>query len=299
MEFKPMLLSNDDYELSALDYAKMFGSKKRDGVRSEISNKGILNRSLKILRNSEVQKYFEEVYANLPDSIILEAEVHSDTLPCRDIAGICNSLNHNVPDDLKLYIFGIFDTEKTFEERIQLLKEVEQKYLKGTRYKIIPQTLLKSEEEAIKFYEDSLDEGCEGIVLMDGRKKYKQGRVTINQHIGFKKKPHNELDLPILGVTERFLNLNESETNELGRSFKRNTVDAKEGTGIAATFICKLPNGETTKVSLTGDEAFRREIWENKESYIGRYAVVKSMAYGVKDKLRHARLLKIKEKVEK
>jgi len=85
----------------------------------------------------------------------------------------------------------------------------------------------------------------------------------------------------------------------LGRSFKRNTVDAKEGTGIAATFICKLPNGETTKVSLTGDEAFRREIWQNKESYIGKYAVVKSMAYGTKDKLRHARLLKIKEKVEK
>ena len=102
-------------------------------------------------------------------------------------------------------------------------------------------------------------------MLMDGRKKYKQGRVTINQHIGFKMKPHNELDLPILGVTERFLNLNESETNELGQSFKRNTVDAKEGTGIAATFICQLPNGETTKVTITGIESARREIWQNQE----------------------------------
>jgi len=296
---KPMLLSNEDYDLNTLDYTKMFGSKKRDGVRSEISNQGLLNRSLKILRNTEVQKYFEDVYKNLPDGIVLEAEVHSNTMPCREIAGICNSLDHDVPKDLKLYIFGIFDIEKTFEERIQLLKEVEKKYLKGDRYEIVPQILIVSSEDATNFYKETLEEGFEGIVLMDGRKIYKQGRVTINQHIGFKKKPHSELDLPILGTTERFLNLNESEKNELGRSFKRNTVDAKEGTGIAATFICQLPNGETTKVSLTGDEAFRREIWKNRDSYIGKYAVVKSMAYGVKDKLRHARLIKIKEKIEK
>ena len=294
-----MLLSNDEYDLDTLDYTRMFGSGKRDGVRSEISNKGIQNRSLKILRNSKVQNIFKEVYENLPDDVLIEAEIHSDTMPCREIAGICNSLDHDVPSDLKLYIFGIFDTEKTFEERIQLLKEVEKKYMKGNRYEIIPQTLIISSKHASTFNQEMLNKGFEGIVLMDGRKLYKQGRVTINQHIGFKLKPHNELDLPILGVTERFLNLNESETNELGRSFKRNTVDAKEGTGIAATFICQLPNGETTKVSLTGDEEFRREIWTNQKSYIGKYAVVKSMAYGVKDKLRHARLISIKEKIEK
>ena len=107
------------------------------------------------------------------------------------------------------------------------------------------------------------------------------------------------MDLPILDVTERFLNTNESKKNELGQSFKRNTVDAKQGTGIAATFVCKLPNGETTKVTITGNEAYRRDIWDNKDEYVGQYAVVKSMDYGTKDKLRHARLLDIKTKIEK
>jgi len=296
---KPMLLSNDEYDLNDLDYIEMFGSKKRDGVRSETSNKGILNRSLKVLRNAKMQKYFEEVYINLPDGIILEAEIHSNTLPCREIAGLCNSLDYDVPNDLKLYIFGIYDIEKTFKERIQLLKEIENKYLKGDRYEVVPQILVTSAEDAEKFYQEALKEGYEGTVLMDGRKKYKQGRVTINQHIGFKLKPHKEMDLLITGVTERMENLNKSKTNELGQSYKSNNVDMKKSTGVAATFICKLPNGETTKVPLTGDEAFRREIWENQKSYIGKYAVVKSMAYGTKDKLRHARLLDIKEKVEK
>ncbi len=296
---KPMLLSNDEFDLNILEFINMFQSKKRDGVRAEITNQGIKNRSFKILRNPKVQNYFKEVYEDLPDDIILEAEVYSPTNPCRVIAGICNSDDRDIPKDLKLYIFGIFDDIATFEERIPMIHKVEDNYLKGNRYKIVEQIQVHSSTEAQEFYDKAIKDGYEGAVLMDGRKKYKQGRVTINQHIGFKMKPHKELDLPILGVTERFLNLNESKTNELGHSFKRNTVDAKEGTGIAATFICQLENGETTKVTITGDEQSRKEIWKNQNKYIGKFAVVKSMDYGVKDKLRHARLLKIKDAIEK
>jgi len=296
---KPMLLNNDDFDIENLDYVEMFQSKKRDGVRGEVSNKGILNRSLKVLRNKLVQEWFKEVYEDLPDDIILDAEVYADGLPCREIAGICNSDANDVPENLKLYIFGLFDEVMPFRDRINKLRDINTKYLKGDRYEIVEQVRVKSAKEATDNYNKYLKEGYEGAVLMDGRRQYKQGRVTINQHIGFKMKPHKEMDLPILDVTERFLNLNESQTNELGHSFKRNTVDAKEGTGIAATFVCQLPNGETTKVTITGDEAFRREIWENKESYTGRYAVVKSMAYGEMKKLRHARLLSIKDEVEK
>lgn len=297
---KPMLLSNDEFDLDSLDYTNMFQSIKRDGVRAEITNQGIKNRSLKILRNINIQLWFKEVYENLPDGIVLEAEIYADGIPCRETAGICNSDNKQVPSNMKLYIFGMYDKDANFEERIFMLIEIDEKYLKGDRYEIVDQIPIKSATEAQQNYKAYLEEGYEGAVLMDGNKRYKEGRVTINQHIGFKLKPHKEMDLPIIGITERFLNTNESETNELGHSFKRNTVDAKEETGIAATFICNLPNGETTKVTITGEESFRREIWENQSKYIGKkYAVVKSMDYGAKDKLRHSRLIGIKDEVEK
>ncbi|KKM74279.1 hypothetical protein LCGC14_1401940, partial [marine sediment metagenome] len=111
---KPMLLSNDEFDLESLDFTEMYISEKRDGVRAEVSNKGILGRSLKVLPNVNVQEWFKEVYQNLPNGIIIEAEIHSDSLPCRTIAGICNSKDKEVPEDLKLYVFGIFDTEMTF-----------------------------------------------------------------------------------------------------------------------------------------------------------------------------------------
>ena len=105
--FKPMLLSNDEFELNSLDFTLMYASPKRDGVRAEVTRDGIKNRSLKILRNKKIQEYFKSVYENLPEGVILEAEIHSNTIPCREIAGLCNSLDHDVPNDLKLYIFGV------------------------------------------------------------------------------------------------------------------------------------------------------------------------------------------------
>lgn len=297
--FKPMLLSNDEFNPDDLDYSMMYGSFKRDGVRAEVSNEGILGRSLKRMRNPKLQEWFKEIVDSLPAQMILEAEIHSDTLPCRTIAGICNSKDKDIPADLKLYIFGVYDSTMTFHERLNYLFTQIYDRLPGDRFELVEQQRIRSGVEADLFFEKAIKEGFEGCVLMDGRKKYKTGRVTIKEHIGFKMKPHKEEDLEIIGVTERMENLNESQTNELGQSFKRNTVDAKKGTGIAATFICKLPNGEECGVTITGSEAERKDIWEERELYVGKYAVVKSMDYGAKDKLRHPRMVGIKEQCEK
>ena len=313
IKFKPMLLSNDEFNLEDLDYTNMYISIKRDGVRAEVTNEGIKNRSLKILRNTKVQAFFKEVCDKLPSNIILDAEIYADGIPCREMAGICNSSDKDVPENTMLYIFGIYDSEATFEERNNMLLRMEG-YLPTNKNQIVDQVRIYSSKDAKNLYDIYIKHGFEGAVLMDGNGLYKCGRVTINQHIGFKIKPFKETDLEILGTTERLLNTNESQTNELGRSFKRNTVADKKETGIAACFICKLREIKdddilsefdkkygviTTKVTIIGDEYYRMKIWREKESYIGAYAVVKSMAYGEKSKLRHPRLISIKESVEK
>ena len=270
-----MLLSNDEFDPKELDYTNMYISIKRDGVRAEITNEGIKNRSLKILRNPKVQDRFRHFFESFGPHCILEGEIYSDSLPCREIAGICNSKDRDVPDDLKLCLFGMYDTMLNFVERNHILGAL-YRTLKNDDVELVIQHRVHNYQEAIDFYDEALNNGFEGAVLMDGSKKYKEGRVTIKQHIGYKLKPSKEEDLEIIGVTERMENLNESLKNELGQSYKRNTVDAKRGTGIAACFVCKY-NGLETNVTITGDEESRREIWANKENYTGAYAVVKSM----------------------
>jgi len=260
---KPQLLSNDEYDLSTLDYDKddWYISIKRDGVRAEITNEGIKNRSLKILRNTKMQDYFKSVYENLPEGIVLEAEIYADGVPCREMAGICNSIDKEVPEGTKLYIFGLYNKYLNFEHRLGTLYTIdEQLLIDSKRYEIVSQIKVSSYEEVMTYYESFLQKGFEGAVLMNGSSKYKEGRLTVKSQAGYKIKPSREDDLEIIGVTERMLNTNESMTNELGHSYKRNTVDAKEGTGIAACFICKFGDGETN-VTITGTEESRREIW--------------------------------------
>lgn len=298
IEILPMLLSNKEYDLNKVNFDNKRISDKRDGVRGETDNTGILGRSLKKPRNLKIQEYFREVYENLPDGVLLEGEIYCDGIPCEEMSGICNSLDKDIPLGTKIYLFGMYDSNLTFDDRYVMLDNMTEMYCKGDRWEVVDQYRVKSAEEAEAFYLNCLEKGYEGAVLMTGDAKYKEDRVTIKQDIGYKMVPMATTDLLIIGVTERETNTNESFKNELGKSTKRNTVDAKESTGMAACFICK--DGELeTKVTIGGSEESRREIWSNKERYTGCYAVVKSKDYGKKDRLRQPRLKGIKNSVEK
>lgn len=298
-KFKPMLLSNDDYKLEDLDYTNMIISPKMDGVRAEVTSDGLYNRSLKKIRNVKLQEYFKEVWSMLPEDTIIEAEIYLHGMNVSDISGICNSKDKDIPEGFTLYVFDIHVNNYPMkkEERMLSVDSIIYQFISSPKIVVIDTVDVTDEIDAREQYEFYLSQGYEGAVMFDTTKDYKYGRVTIKEHIGYKMKPHKELDLKIIDVEERMENTNESLTNELGRAYKRNTVGNKQATGIAATFICKYKE-TTTKVTITGDESFRREIWNNRNKYIGKIAVVKSMDYGEKDKLRHPRLLRIKESVE-
>jgi len=300
--FKPMLLSNDEYNLEDVDYTDMVISPKHDGVRIELTKDGLYGRSLKRIPNTSLQEYFSEVIEELPKDIIIECELWHPSMACRELAGLCNRKESDIPEGTRLMAFDMvilpLDKSITWDDRhTALLNTVYDINL--PLIDVIDHYSCGSITHAKERYQEFIDAGYEGAVMNRTTSPYKQGRVTIRQGYAYKMKPHQEDDLEIIGVTERMENTNESQTNELGRSFKRNTKEDKQPLGIAAAFICRLENNEECKVTIHGDEDFRRGVWNNRDSYIGKYAVVKSMAYGAKTKLRHPRLLSIKESIEK
>jgi len=304
--FKPQLLSNDEFNPEDLDYTDMMLSPKFDGVRFEIKSDGVYSRSMKLIPNEQIQKMFKPVCDTLRRHEVLEGEFWSPKFPCREIAGLCNRSNAEVHESYNLWLFDYtqmpsdsFKFDLTHFQRREVLSDHFDKHdLKSHYCMIIPEMKVNNAEEAVNAFKIHTSNKQEGVVMFDNRKTYKYGRVTVKQGIGFKMKPHKEEDLLILDVTERMMNLNESTKDELGHSTKRNTVDAKRGTGIAGTFICKY-NDTTTKVTITGTEAERREIWNNKTEYINKYVITKSMDYQSKDKPRHGRMVGIKESLEK
>lgn len=280
-----MLLPNGEIDLDKIKYP-CYVSPKLDGVRVEITDQ-LLSRSMKPLRNKFLKERFKDL---LGHSKVLEGELWSPTKPCREIVGIVNSKDKEL-DDIEIHLFDII-SDKLFIDRVQDLHT-----FKSDNVNVLPQIKCNTPEEVVKWYTHYINKGLEGVVIKYNT-YYKQGRLTLKEGVGYKLKPHQEDDLEIVRVNQRMRNTNESEINELGYKFKRNTILDKEPTGIASTFTCRY-GSTTTDVTLTGSKEFRKEVWDNRDKYIGCYAVVKSMSYGTKDKLRHPRLLRIKERIEK
>ena len=57
----------------------------------------------------------------------------------------------------------------------------------------------------------------------------------------------------------------------------------------------KNKRGEDPRVTITGTEEFRRDIWKNKEKYIGKMIEYKAMVIGMKDFPRHPTFLRFRE----
>jgi len=291
INFKPMLaVMWDKNNCSFPKYA----STKLDGIRAVFKDGQLLSRSLKPIRNIQIQKKFCKVidYAKM-NNIILDGEFYSHEKTFQEISSIVNSSNKAVPSDIEFHCFDV-----VFEEEYNMCFVHRYEYIKSIISSLpnviaVKQIEVKSYEEVNELFEKKLEEGYEGLILRDTLGKYKCGRSTVNEALLLKVKPFETFDLPITGVLERMKNINEKQTNELGRSFRSNTKEGKESTGIAACFTT-IYNGHKMSVTLTGEESFRREIWNNKDNYKGLIMEVKGMLIGAKDVLRHPTFIRFR-----
>lgn len=294
--FKPMLLNNEEVLIEDIDFNKeWYCSIKLDGVRIELSREGVFGRSLKKIRNVKVQEAFKDYCSNIPEDVVIEAELWSPSLPCHLISGVVNRKDEELPIDLRAYCFDAYLCDsKSFEQRLEFI-ELFNKNNNCERVTTIRQLNVNNKEELQHYFNKLvIDHKNEGLVVKNVNSPYKKGRVTTREAIGYKLKPFKEQDVKIVGVNERMINTNESLVNELGHSYKRNTKDAKVGSGIAGTITVINSEGVEFKASLTGSEDERREILNNKDYYIGLTAVIKSMSHGEKDKPRHPTVVRIK-----
>ena len=287
--FKPMLAINADKD--KIEYPCLY-STKLDGVRICFKNGEMLARSLKQITSKTLQdkyQFLKDLTKNT--NIILDGEMYAHGMEFNEISRYVRKSDLKIPKELKFHCFDIITNGNYEEEFISRFKR-----LKKLKYKdvvIVKQKELKSPSELDTAFKDVLEQGYEGLILRSKDSPYKCGRSTVNEGFLLKIKPFVSFDSRIIDVIERMENLNVSQKNELGRSFKRNTKDNKRGTGIAAVFRV-IYNGVEGGVTITGDEEFRREIWEHREDYIGRMIEWKAMLVGSKDFPRHSTLLRMR-----
>lgn len=308
--YRPMLGSNEPFNLSEIQYPVAV-TIKRDGIRAEFINHELLSRELKPIANKQVQELAEPLKEY---GFILNSEFYIHTIPFNEHSiftmthdlssrehsnkikamlrkeGLTNNYYYylKLPNNAKFYIF---DTDKDlgYCDRINWL--CTQLPLDNPSFEIVDYLLCYNQTEVEEYFDRIIEEDYEGLVLRKPDGKYKHGRATKREQTFLKLKPILNLQATCIGFTERLANTNISFINEVGLLEKRNTVDNKENTGIAATIIADYMGNEL-KITLTGTEEYRRYIFENQNEFINKQIQFKGMLYGSKKLPRHPVFLK-------
>ena len=191
-------------------------------------------------------------------------------------------------DGLKFWLFDAVITDRPdlvgFEARMQEMYERfdaemlvnEEETIEALSYVILPELgSLSDEANLMKVYEEALNVGFEGLVLIHKDHGYKFGRNTLKQGTIFKLKDDSkEYDGVIVGISEgtRVKAGIPRSINELGRSVTSKKKDDREPSGKAEGFIVEFEDKGTFPVGLTGfDDAAKRDIFLNPDKFIGRH----------------------------
>lgn len=282
-KFKPMLAKQWEPELCT--FPKLV-SLKLDGIRAVFKDGELLARSLKPIRNKQIQEKFSNITTYSKLGLIFDGEFYSHELTFQEISSVVNSSDKEVPDSLKFHCFDFIDSENYDEEFELRFQKFQERLYSFENVVVLKQLKANSKKDIDRLFEKAIKKDYEGLILRDPKGRYKCGRSTVNEGLLLKVKPFETFDAKVIAIEERHENLNVSQKNELGNSFKRNTKDMKSGVGIASVLVTEY-NGYEVKPTLTGTEEFRKEIWDNQEKYIGKMFEYKGMEIGMKDVPRH------------
>ena len=196
--------------------------------------------------NTEVEEIFPFDTLNVAH---LDGEIycHNEITFQDVVAAVKKKKNENTPK-LKYYIYDIATLDMTFEERKTKLEQL----FKGQKLEhlvLVPTYEVNSEAEIIKYHEQFVEDGYEGIIIRN-----KDGQYCFD---------HRSNDL-------------QKWKNFIDKEFK--IIGGKEATGEdsgTVVFILDNGDGQTFECRPRGSRELRREWFKNLESLKGRWLTVR------------------------
>ena len=278
---KPMLADTLEIESDdALDKVNypLLASPKLDGIRCLIVNGKPVSRKFLDIPNRHVQNKM----AGLGDG--LDGELMAGT----SFGQVQKAfMSEDGEPYFKYYVFDYVSTSltETYEARIKKLKALE---LPDFCIKVLPVTINNKEE--LKAYEaECLDSGYEGIMVRTPSSPYKTGRSTVREAYLLKVKRFNDSECEVIGFEEQMENTNEAQQDAFGRtkrsSHKANMVPKNT---LGKFLVREVGNTPWTGMEFaigTGEgltAVLRKEIWENRENYLGKIITYKYQPHGIK-----------------
>lgn len=271
--FRPMLAT--DADLDKLRFP-LLASAKLDGVRAVVRDGVVFSRSNKPIPNAHVQKLFGK-YTHFDGELIV-GDPTSKACYRDTISGV---MSVDGEPDVKLYVFDhVGEPSHLYNFRAERLT-------KSKHVVVHEQVMCLTLEDILKYEEQCLDAGYEGLILRDPNAPYKQGRSTVKEGYLLKLKRFVDDEATVIGLEERMHNGNVATVNELGRTARSSHKENKSGRGDLGALLLRHSSGIEFSCGTGFTDGERGEIWANRDRYLGQLAKYKHFPVGAKDLPRH------------
>lgn len=271
---KPLLSATIE-DTSKLAYPCLV-SPKLDGIRCLVIDAVAVSRNLKPIRNKFVQSLFANSKYNGLDGELIVGDPRSKTCYRDTNSGV---MSEDGEPDVYFHIFDRFDKADGFDHRYASLPH------SAGRIVRVPHHYVSTEVQLLELETKYLEEGYEGLMVRSQHGTYKQGRSTVKDGILGKLKRFVDGDFQVIGFVERFHNANEATKNALGHTERSMHKENMIGRGDLGALICQ-GDGFTFNCGSGFTDEQRREVWDNRDQYLGKIAKIKHFEIGVKTALR-------------
>lgn len=276
MKIKPLLSCE-----IPLDNVKfpIYVSTKFDGIRALVIDSVVYSRSLKPIRNKHVQKLFGKPEYNGFDGELIVGDIYAKDVFQKTTSGV---MSEDGTPNVTYYVFDVFtNNTETYKERLYTLND---KLVLVQCHNIVStqQLYIQTKEELTELLNKEKVKGGEGLIGRNPDGVYKYGRSTPKEQFSMKFKFFEQEEFEVVGFNERMHNTNEQKRDELGYAERSSARDGLVPTNTLGSLVLKY--NDTTFSCGTGfDDKLRKEIWDNKETYLGKLASIRYMSVGSKD----------------
>jgi DNA ligase-1 len=278
-KFRPLLAASLKHEeISKCVPFPVLASPKLDGIRVIIKNGKVLTRSLKPVPNRYVQSVLGCNELNGMDGEIIVGEPTNNHVFRQTTSAIRKEDGY---PSFHFFVFDNFLLEGSFKTRYEQLINSQSEFFTQRRATILRHILLTNEKELIKYEDDCLRNGFEGVMVRSIDGNYKQGRSTLKEGILLKLKRFQHSEAKIIGFVERLHNANEAKENALGLTERSSHQENKIGKGdLGALIVRCLETGLEFNIGTGFTDEERLKIWKDKDTLLGEIIKYKFMDYG-------------------
>lgn len=249
-------------------------SVKLDGIRALVIDEVVYSRSLKPIRNKLVQRLFGKPKFNGLDGELVVGDIYAKDVFQKTTSGV---MSEDAEEDVKFYVFDRWDMpDVAYEDRVKTLAE---KTLITAPILMLRQVLVNSAEELQELLEIEKLNGGEGLIGRNPKGRYKYGRSTPKEQLSVKFKFFEQDEFEVVGFEERMHNNNEATTNELGYTERSSCKENLIPMDTLGSLVLRYGDS-SFKVGTGFSDEQRQEIWDNKESYLGKLASIRYMSVG-------------------